>query len=90
MPIELRSVFTLFELEQMTMLQIAGLLELPQGTVASRLRRARELFADQRSRIEARLSRCRPSVERGGVVVSLASHSVDSQSGVRPAVKENA
>jgi RNA polymerase sigma-70 factor (ECF subfamily) len=89
MPLELRSVFTLFELEQMTMIQIAGLLELPQGTVASRLRRARELFADQRGRIEARL--------RGGVVVSLASHSVVAsqsqrgpKSGVRPVVKENA
>ncbi len=55
MPLELRSVFTLFELEQLTMIQIAGLLGLPQGTVASRLRRARELFLEQRKRIEARV-----------------------------------
>lgn len=44
MPIELRAVFVLHELEQLTMAQIAELLELPSGTVASRLRRAREEF----------------------------------------------
>lgn len=55
MPIELRSVFTLFELEQMTMSEIAELMAIPAGTVASRLRRARELFAEQRKRIEARM-----------------------------------
>lgn len=55
MPIELRSVFTLFELEQLTMSEIAELLAIPQGTVASRLRRARELFSEQRHRIEVRM-----------------------------------
>ena len=55
MPIELRSVFTLFELEQMTMSEIAELMGIPAGTVASRLRRARELFSEQRKRIEARM-----------------------------------
>lgn len=55
MPLELRSVFTLFELEQMTMSQISTLLSLPQGTVASRLRRAREVFVEHRKRIEARI-----------------------------------
>lgn len=44
MPINLRTVFVLFELEQLTMAAIAELLELPPGTVASRLRRARECF----------------------------------------------
>jgi len=44
MPIELRAVFVLFELEQETMAEIAALLELRAGTVASRLRRAREQF----------------------------------------------
>jgi RNA polymerase sigma-70 factor (ECF subfamily) len=44
MPIELRAVFVLFELEQVTMAEIATMLELPPGTVASRLRRAREHF----------------------------------------------
>jgi RNA polymerase sigma-70 factor (ECF subfamily) len=55
MPLELRAVFTLFELEQLTMSEIATIVGVPQGTVASRLRRARELFAEQRKRIDARL-----------------------------------
>ncbi|NUP05057.1 MAG: sigma-70 family RNA polymerase sigma factor [Polyangiaceae bacterium] len=59
MPIELRAVFTLFELEQLTMSEIATLIGVPQGTVASRLRRARELFAEQRKRIEARMRSAR-------------------------------
>jgi len=41
---DLREVFVLFEMEGLTAPEIAGLLELPVGTVASRLRRARELF----------------------------------------------
>jgi RNA polymerase sigma-70 factor (ECF subfamily) len=40
----LRAVFVLFELEEMTMATIAEALEIPPGTVASRLRRARERF----------------------------------------------
>ncbi len=52
LPLELRSVFVLFELEQMTKQEIALLLELPEGTVASRLRRAREL-------VEATIARMR-------------------------------
>jgi RNA polymerase sigma-70 factor (ECF subfamily) len=44
MPLELRVVFVLFELEQTTMAEIATLLGVPAGTVASRLRRAREAF----------------------------------------------
>ncbi|HTJ83528.1 MAG TPA: sigma-70 family RNA polymerase sigma factor [Polyangiaceae bacterium] len=55
MPLDLRSVFTLFELEQLTMVEIAELLGVPQGTVASRLRRARETFTEHRKRIEAKL-----------------------------------
>jgi len=55
MPLELRAVFTLFELEQLTMVQIAALIGVPQGTVASRLRRAREVFVEHRKRMEARL-----------------------------------
>lgn len=42
---DLRAVLTLFELEGLTFTEIAEVLELPRGTVASRLRRARELFA---------------------------------------------
>jgi RNA polymerase sigma-70 factor, ECF subfamily len=44
LPIDLRAVFVLYELEEMTMAEIAATLELPPGTVASRLRRSRETF----------------------------------------------
>lgn len=54
MPLELRAVFVLFELEQLTISEIAPMLELPPGTAASRLRRAREHFQAAVKRIEAR------------------------------------
>jgi RNA polymerase sigma-70 factor (ECF subfamily) len=44
MPLELRVVFILSEIEQLTAAGIAELEGIPPGTVASRLRRARELF----------------------------------------------
>jgi len=44
MDLDLRSVFVLYEVEEMTMSEIATVLEIPAGTVASRLRRAREDF----------------------------------------------
>lgn len=44
MPVDLRVTFVLFELEELSMIEIARLLELRPGTVASRLRRAREAF----------------------------------------------
>ena len=44
LPLELRSVIVLFELEQLTTEEIGELLEVPAGTVASRLRRARQLI----------------------------------------------
>jgi RNA polymerase sigma-70 factor (ECF subfamily) len=40
----LRTVFVLHEIEELTMAQIAETLEVPPGTVASRLRRARADF----------------------------------------------
>lgn len=46
-PLELRAVFTLFELDQLTLTEIAMLLGVPRGTVASRLRRAREEFYEK-------------------------------------------
>ncbi len=52
MPLELRAVFTLYEIEEMTMAEIADLLGLAPGTVASRLRRARETFDAGVARIE--------------------------------------
>ena len=61
MDIELRSVFVLFELEEMSTTDIATLLAIPSGTVASRLRRAREDFQAK----VARLRRVMP--ERGGL-----------------------
>ena len=44
MALDERAVFVLFELEGMTTAEISALLELPMGTVGSRLRRAREHF----------------------------------------------
>lgn len=44
MPKHLGEAFVLFELECMTMIEIADVLDIPMGTVASRLRRAREIF----------------------------------------------
>ena len=57
MPLELRTVLVLFELEQMTKTEVAELLELPVGTAVSRLRRAREEFRSQLKRRNARLGR---------------------------------
>jgi RNA polymerase sigma-70 factor (ECF subfamily) len=47
---DLRAVFVLFELDEMTMAEIAVLLEIPAGTVASRLRRARAEFQAKAAR----------------------------------------
>jgi RNA polymerase sigma-70 factor (ECF subfamily) len=44
MPLDLRTVFILFELEGLRSPEIAELVGVPLGTVASRLRRARESF----------------------------------------------
>lgn len=57
MPLEPRTVFILFELEEMTMAEIAHLLELPPGTVASRLRRAREIFHEEAKRLRDQVVR---------------------------------
>lgn len=52
-----RTVFVLFELEGFTFTEIAELLEIPRGTVASRLRRARTEFVEGARRLRARLER---------------------------------
>jgi RNA polymerase sigma-70 factor (ECF subfamily) len=44
MSMDLKTVFVLYELEEMSIHEIAGVLEIPAGTVGSRLRRAREEF----------------------------------------------
>jgi RNA polymerase sigma-70 factor (ECF subfamily) len=53
MPGELREVFVLFELEELSISEVADLLSIPIGTVGSRLRRAREEFQDKVRRIKA-------------------------------------
>jgi len=50
---DLRTVFVLFEVEEMSMVEIAAALAIPQGTVASRLRRARAEFHAQVETIRA-------------------------------------
>ncbi len=54
MPDDLRAVFVLFEIEELTTSEIASLLDLPAGTVASRLRRAREHAAAKIKQLAAR------------------------------------
>jgi RNA polymerase sigma-70 factor (ECF subfamily) len=49
---ELAEVFVMFELEGLSSPEIAAALEIPLGTVASRLRRAREQFRMVVSRLE--------------------------------------
>jgi RNA polymerase sigma-70 factor (ECF subfamily) len=51
MPFEHRMVFVLHELEQTPMSEIATLAGVPQGTVASRLRRARQFFRQSVERL---------------------------------------
>ena len=52
---ELRTVFVLFELEELTGPEIAALLGLAEGTVASRLRRARKQFRTAATRLRTTL-----------------------------------
>jgi RNA polymerase sigma-70 factor (ECF subfamily) len=59
MPLDLRVVFVLSEIEDQTAPSIARVLDLPIGTVASRLRRARADF-------DARVERLRASARRRG------------------------
>lgn len=54
MDADLRAVFVLFELEEMTAAEISAILAIPTGTVASRLRRARADFR-QRVALQERL-----------------------------------
>lgn len=52
---DIRIVFVLYEIEELTMAEIATVLEVPPGTVASRLRRARTDFNARVARIEKRM-----------------------------------
>jgi RNA polymerase sigma-70 factor (ECF subfamily) len=53
LPMDLKTVFVLFELERMAGAEIARLLDIPHGTVASRLRRARQRFNKEVERLMA-------------------------------------
>lgn len=57
LPMDLRAVFVLFEIEGVESPEIASILEIPVGTVASRLRRAREGFRAEAGKLRARLAR---------------------------------
>lgn len=54
LPDEQRQVLVLYELEDYALAEIAELLDIPQGTVASRLGRARAKFAKAAERLRAR------------------------------------
>jgi RNA polymerase sigma-70 factor, ECF subfamily len=53
MPLQIRAVFVLYEVEEMTTPEIAAILAIPLGTVASRLRRARAVFEEKLARYHA-------------------------------------
>ena len=55
LPEELREVLVMCDIEELTMASVAEVLELPAGTVASRLRRARQLFSEGVTAVRARL-----------------------------------
>jgi RNA polymerase sigma-70 factor, ECF subfamily len=57
LPVDLRTVFVLFELEGLGSAEIASTLEIPVGTVASRLRRAREAFRESAERLRRQLEK---------------------------------
>jgi RNA polymerase sigma-70 factor (ECF subfamily) len=57
LPIELRTVLVLFELEGLEVSKIAEIEAIPLGTASSRLRRAREEFAAVAKRVRASLNR---------------------------------
>lgn len=63
---ERRTVFVLYELEQMELAEIAEVMETPVGTVASRLTRARADFQKELERYRARTGARSPSGGRDG------------------------
>jgi len=54
MSVDFRAVFVLAEIEELSVREIADVLGVPQGTVSSRLRVAREQFRDGVKRLQAR------------------------------------
>jgi RNA polymerase sigma-70 factor (ECF subfamily) len=54
---EHRAVLVLVDIEEQTMAEVSDVLAIPKGTVASRLRRARELFEDAAAALKAKLEK---------------------------------
>lgn len=54
LPEDLRQVFVLFEIEEIAIKDMSEMLELPIGTVGSKLRRARKAFSDAVKRYKAK------------------------------------
>ena len=72
MPLQLRAVFTLYELEEVNVPEIAAMLGIPVGTVASRLRRARQEFQArarvvERGALSKSQTKSAPAASRGGM-----------------------
>ncbi|MGA7119957.1 MAG: sigma-70 family RNA polymerase sigma factor [Polyangiaceae bacterium] len=57
LPMDLRTVFVLYEIEGLDSPEIASMLDIAVGTVASRLRRSREMFRRASERLRKRLER---------------------------------
>lgn len=57
LPADLRTVFVLFELEELSAPEVAAITGLPVGTATSRLRRAREEFQKAAKRVRAQTTR---------------------------------
>jgi RNA polymerase sigma-70 factor, ECF subfamily len=55
LPLEQRTVFVLYELEELSVAEIADLLQTPRGTVSWRLKEAREAFSVAARRLRAQL-----------------------------------
>jgi RNA polymerase sigma-70 factor (ECF subfamily) len=74
LPFEQRAVFSLFELERISCESIAGILEIPLGTVYSRLRLAREAFRKAMLRGLARQNRMPAVRDQSSVASNGRSH----------------
>ena len=64
MPDELREAFVLFEIEELTAPEAAAALGIPVGTIASRVRRARDFVRAHMARREERRERPRQMARR--------------------------
>ena len=69
----LRTIFVMSELEEMTMAEIAEVEAIPPGTVASRLRRARDEFEEAARRMRTRLDRPRSRTSDGNLAIDGGS-----------------